>query len=559
MSWKLIEKTKDILEKEKGTIYKQKGELSFLLAYPNYYRVGMANLGFQSIYAILNTIDGVSCERVFLPEIQDEAELRKKGTLLFSLENLHPANEFDIIGFSVCYENDYINILKILDLGGIPIQRDDRAEEDPLVIAGGACIFANPEPLSPFIDIFIIGEGEEVLPELINTIIHERKKLTRKELFYQLSYIEGVYVPEFYDVKYDTDGKIHEIKPKDSSIPFPVKRRWVKNLDKYAACSIVSTPEMEFGDMFLIEMGRGCSKKCRFCLAGQIYLPPRGVSIEKIMAKLDEGMTEKNIVGLMGTAICDFPQIEELCDNILKNGWRISASSLRIDSLTKGLLNSLSSSGQQTVTLAPETGTERLRRAIGKDISNEEIFQVCEDAFTTGIPNLKLYFMIGLPTETDDDVRAIEDLIKKIQHRMVKVARDKGRLGMLSVSISCFVPKPFTPFQWVAMDDMDSLKKKLKYLDSSLRKISNVNVNHELPKWSFIQGLLSRGDRRAGNVILKAFNLREDWNQAIRQSNINPYFYVNRIRDKDEIFPWEVLDIGVSKEYLWQEYLKAGL
>jgi radical SAM family uncharacterized protein len=554
MSRKIEEKADALLAAERGTIYKAgRAQVEIVLAYPNTYHVGMSNLGVHQIYSLLNRREDTACERVFLPDEDDIEDYYKTGTKLFSLENKRPVKEFDILAFSVSFEQDYLNILEILRLSDIPLDREKRREDDPLVLLGGICSFFNPEPLADFFDVVIVGEGEEVAGEFVDTYRENREK-GRLEMLRAVSRIPGVYTPEFYDVIYNEDSTIKERKKRELSAPDRIVKRTVGDFNASPAATVVLTPNTEFSDMYLSEITRGCGRHCRFCMAGYIYLPPRNLNIgsaKELAAKADD-MCGK--IGLVGAALSDYAGINELCAAI---GGRVSVSSLRADSVSDALINALAKSGHKTVAIAPEAGSERLRKVINKGVTEEDILRAADKIFGSGIPNLKLYFILGLPTETQEDVDAIITLAEKTHDVQLKHARPAGRIGRITLSVNSFVPKPFTPFQWEPMERVDSLNKKLRSLEKAVKKIGNMNIIHDLPKWEYIQALLSRGDRRLGRLIRLAHERGGDWKTAARELRIDTDFYVTRRRDVAEVLPWDFIDIGVRKDYLKNEFDRA--
>jgi len=554
MSRKLKEKADALLAAERGTIVKARGtEVAVALAYPNTYHVGMSNLGVHQIYSILNRRADTACERVFLPDEEDVEEYEKTGTKLFCLESKRPVREFDILAFSVSFEQDYVNVLNILRLSGIPADKHERTGDDPLVVLGGICSFFNPEPLSDFVDVVIVGEGEEVTGEFIDAYRTSRAT-GRQGLLRALGKIPGVYVPEFYEVIYHEDGTIRERKNLESVAPDRIVKRTVKDFDKAPAATVILTPNTEFSDRYLSEITRGCGRHCRFCMAGYLYLPPRNLTTETAREQAIKADDLCGKIGLVGAALSDYPDINDLCAHI-EGG--VSVSSLRADSVSETLIERLATSGHKTISIAPEAGSERLRRVINKGITEEDILRAADMVFRHGIPNLKLYFIIGLPTETQDDVDAIILLARTVREVQLKHARPLGRIGRVTLSVNSFVPKPFTPFQWEPMDPVEGLNKKLRSLEKAVRTIGNMNIIHDLPKWEYLQALLSRGDRRVGKLIRAAQENGGDWKQAAKTTAIDTDFYVYRRRDFSERLPWDFIDIGVRKEYLINEYQRA--
>lgn len=558
MSWKLIQRAKKRLSEERGTIRKEwSAKTTFCLAFPNRYYTGMSNLGLQTLYHQLNQLEDIVCERAFLPDREEIPEYRKTDTALFSLESQRPLYDFDILAFSIPFENDYLNILTILEMGKIPLLRKARNDSHPLVIAGGVAVFLNPEPLSDFFDSFLIGEGEEVLPEFLRCFEEARSEgKTRREFLEKTAAIKGVYIPQFYQVRYFNEGPIKSFTPKDN-YPRRIQKRWVRDINRIHTTSTLFTPHTEFNNMALVEVNRGCPRGCRFCAGCFIYRPFRNRTLEDLRKAIHEGLTHERRIGLMGSAVSDHPQLREICQSILDLKGTISIASLRADSISEDLTTYLKASGHKTISLAPEAGSERLRRVIKKGVDETDLRRVVETIVKTGIPNIRLYFIIGLPTETDRDIDEIVGLTRRIKHIFLKVGRDRKRLGRIVLSITPFIPKPSTPFQWAPYEEINSLKRKLKLIKNELRREGNVQVIHDLPKWGYIQTLLSRGDRRVGKILLAAHYNGGNWRKTFKEINLNPDFYVHRKRDLDEILPWDFIDHGVGKDHLRREYLEA--
>lgn len=555
ISWKLIQKARKRLEQEGGVVQKPwGGKISICLIYPNSYYVGMSNLGFQSVYQRFNEEEDVVCERAFLPDPEDLLEYEKTGSILFSLESQKPLPEFDVLAFSVSFENDFLNVLTILHLAHLPLERKFRKENHPLIIGGGVALFLNPEPLSDFFDLFILGEAEEVIGEFLNTLRSFRDK--REILLKKLSLIEGVYVPQFYNVSYKEDGRIHEITPEPGH-PSKVKRRWISDLNHFSTRSILFTPETEFSEMALIELNRGCPRGCRFCAACFVYHPFRNRSLPILKTLSKEVLAKKKRIGLTGTAVSDHPHLLSLCEEILTQSGGISFASLRVDTINPSLVQFLREGGGQTVAIAPEAGSERLRKIIKKGYRDEEILKATKILINNGVSLVKAYFMIGLPFETEEDVRGILLLSKKIQHHLISHLKDQKKGWRFTLHVTPFVPKPHTPFQWAPFEGLEELKRKIKILKRGLQGEKHIGIHHDLPKWSYLQAFLSRGDRRVGRVLLVAHHLQGNWAEAFRSTNLNPDFYVYRERDLDEVFPWDFIDHGISKERLMEEYLQA--
>jgi radical SAM family uncharacterized protein len=554
MSRKLFERTDALLAAERGTIYKARDvEVAIALAYPNTYHVGMSNLGMHQIYAILNRCADTACERAFLPDEEDIEEYDKSHTRLYSLESKRPIREFDVLAFSVSFEQDYLNILEMLRLSGIPPDKKERTEDDPLVILGGICSFFNPEPLADFFDVVIVGEGEEVAGEFVQ-VYKENRGQGRLALLRALSRIPGVYVPEFYDVAYHEDNTIKERKLLDPSAPEQIVKRIAQDFNRTPAATVILTPNTEFSDMYLSEITRGCGRHCRFCMAGYIYLPPRNLGIAEAKQQAAKADEQCGKIGLVGAALSDYPDIGELCSAI-EGG--LSISSLRADSVSQALIDRLAKSGHKTIAIAPEAGSERLRKVINKGVTEEDILRAADMVFGSGIPNLKLYFILGLPTETQEDVDAIIALALKVRDVQLKHARPAGRIGRITLSVNSFVPKPCTPFQWDPMEAVESLNKKQRLLEKAVRTIGNMNMIHDLPKWEYVQALLSRGDRRIGKLIRLSHEKQGDWKRAAKELGMDMDFTVTRQRAFSEALPWDFIDIGVRKDYLMTERGRA--
>ena len=556
MSWSLKKKAHVLLDAEQGTVHKDwGGKISVALVYPNAYAVGMSNLGFQTIYRHLNALPDVVCERVFLPDAADIAELARTRSAPFSLESQRPLTDFHMIGFSVTYEGDYINVLRILDLAGIPLRAAERRPHDPLVLMGGVCAFSNPEPIAPFMDFVVVGEGEELVGELIAA--YRERYRDRASFLDLLVGLEGVYVPERYDVRYAEDGTLAGVSAQ-SGAPAIVTKRRLKDVNAFRTIAAVKTPNAEYGHMALLEVGKGCGRGCRFCLEGQVYRPVRHRSVAALGETIKDlaAQGEKRI-GLVGACVSDYPWIGDLLKLVEANGMELSISSLRADSLTDDLAASLARGGHRTLTIAPEAGTERLRRAIRKAITDEQILAACDLVRKHGIPNLKTYFMIGQPTETDEDVEAIPELAARMLERL-RVLDAQGRpFGRLTLSISSFVPKPWTPFQWAPFAGAAALTSKLETIKRGVRSLSNVRVLHENPREAALQALLARGDRRVADFVERAARLGGEWRRALREWDGDLDFHTTRRRALDERLPWDHFEVGVKKAGLVREWDKA--
>ncbi len=525
-----------------------KNRISVCLVYPNLYQLGMSNLGFQTVYAQLNRIDHVVCERAFLAEDHRGS----KGHV--SIESGSAFKDFDIVAFSVSFENDFPNILNILRSCGIPWLSDHRSDNHPLIVGGGVACFSNPEPIAPFFDLFFLGESEGMLDEFFK--LYDPAENRHDRMVKIARSVPGIYVPSFYKVSYHDNGTLSAFESIED-VPETIPKIRIKDLSDFSTTSTLLTDDTTFADTFLIEVSRGCAHGCRFCSAGFIYRPPRFRPLSLLAENITTGACITNQVGLMGAAVSDHPDIERLCALAHEKNLQLSFSSLRADSLSGELVHVLKKSSIKTATIAPDAGSERMLNVINKGITSDHILSGVETLVAAGIPNLKLYFMVGLPTETTEDVQAIVTMCKKIKHAFLKFSRPQKRIGEITVSVNSFVPKPLTPFQWAAMDDISTLKKKIKMVKDGLRKVPNVRVHADMPKWASLQGLFSRADRKVSTLIVQSVKNQENWPKTFKESTLNPDFYVLRKRFEDEIFPWDFIDHGIDKSFLLKEYHQA--
>ncbi|MFC1847002.1 radical SAM protein [Chloroflexota bacterium] len=510
------------LAREQGTIIKDwGGRLSVALVYPNSYYIGMSNLGVHTVYSLLNNYSDIVCERVFLD-----------NESLHSLESRRPLADFDVIALSISYELDYFNVVSILKESGIPLYAADRNDSHPLVVAGGACITANPMPLAPFFDCLCIGEAEKIIPSLLETIC--RGDIGRQGRLAELAKLPGVYAPQH------CGGA-------------PVVRQWLHNLDNFMAASVVLTPDTELGNLYLLEVERGCNWGCRFCLVSSVFCPLRYHSIGHLLEKAEEGLKHRQRIGLVGPAVSAHPQIEELLHKLTQMGAAFSLSSLRVSPLSDRLLDEVVKGGARTLTLAPEAGSQRLRDVINKRITQEDILRAVSGAAAKGIRQLKLYFMIGLPTETDDDIRQLIELVLEC-----KDAVDKAGGGCrLVINASPFIPKPWTPFQWLPMAEIPVLNRRLDMLKKGLAA-RGVKVKSESPAWSHVQGALARGDTKIAAVLVNLEDVSlAGWRKALEKQQLNADYYTLERRDTAQKLPWYIIDMGVSRDKLVAEMKKA--
>ncbi len=545
--------------------------IRFGFGFPDVYEVGMSHLGLHILYNLLNEIDDVFCERIFSPWVDMENKLKEESLSVFTLESQSPIDEMDFIGFTLQYELSYSNILNILSLGNIPLRRKERDESHPLIIAGGPCAY-NPEPLADIVDFFVLGESEEVIVEILDIYRKVKENYDKEEFLKLISVLDGVYIPQYYDVEYNSDETIKSFSTNNPYAPLRIKKRIIKNLDDIYFPEKIIVPYADIvHDRAMIEIFRGCTRGCRFCQAGMIYRPVRERSSEKSIELAEKilrstGYEELSISSLSTSDYSDLDNlVRNLIDKYADEKVGLSLPSLRLDSFSIKLIEEIQKVRKTGLTFAPEAGTQRLRDVINKGVSEDDLIEAVSNAFGLGWNTVKLYFMIGLPTETYEDLDGISDLGHKVIDAYYNIPKEKRNRGLkITISTSSFVPKPFTPFQWEPQDSMETLMDKQYYLKGKL-KSKQIKYSYHDSKTSFLEGVFARGDRRLSEVLIKAWEKGckfdgwheyfqfDKWMEAFDECNIDPNFYANRKRDYDETLPWDHIDIGVSKKYLIKE------
>ena len=551
------ELARDTLSREVGYVTKpHAGRLRVALAFPNTYWVGMSNLGFQTVYRLFNDLEDVVCERFFLPPKQTLAELEAKNTRLVSLESQTPIADFDVIAFSVSFEWDYTNVVTLLRRSGLPVYAEERSEKHPLVVVGGAVTFVNPEPLAPFADVVTAGEGETLVPDLVEAV---RGGGSRGEVLRRLVSKTGFYVPSFYAPRYDDAGRLAAMDPiEGTGAPPVVRKAAVKTTERLdPPHTTLFTPDTEFGSRFLIEVVRGCANLCRFCWAGYNYLPVRPFPADRILELATAAKQYSSKAGLVSIALCDHPEIERILAGLAELGYSISPASLRMDDLTPSIVKRLRESGERSLTIAPETGSDRLRRVINKTVTNDEILERADVIFANGIENLKLYYMIGLPTETDEDLEAIRTLTLQMRERMLVHGKARGRLGRIVGSVNPLIPKPGTAFQWLPMENVKETDRKIVKLRKLMSGIDNVYFTIKSERHSYYQALLSLGDRRVAAVIVAAERNGGQWRAAVAETGVDADSVIFRDRREDARLPWDIIDGGLKQSFFRNEYEKS--
>ena len=573
-----VEKPGRYVGTEWNSVHKEIGAdfIRFAFCFPDVYEVGMSHLGMKILYHLLNDQRDVYCERVFAPWPDMEAEMKKNDIKLFALESRDYIDQFDFVGFTLQYEMSYTNIINMLSLAGIPLRSSERGEGQPFVVAGGPCAY-NPEPLGETIDFFMLGEGEEIILEVMESYrTWKASKGTRKDFLKAVSAIKGVYVPAFYDVIYNEDHTIKEIKANQDFAPKKIKKRVLKSLKGAYFPDKIIVPFIDIvHDRIMLEVFRGCTRGCRFCQAGMIYRPIREREIDELLDiadKLVEGSGYEEI-SLSSLSTSDYSKLHELVERLMSKyqNKRINLSlpSLRIDSFSLKLVQEIQKVRKSGLTFAPEAGTQRMRDVINKGVTEEDLINSVGAAFDTGYNSVKLYFMIGLPTETMEDVQGIADLAYKVLDRYFEVPKEKRGKGInITVSVSSFVPKPFTPFQWEKQDTVEQLIEKQRYLQKAIKR-KQISYNWHEPYVSYMEAVFARGDRRLNQVLIRAWELGckfdgwdqhfkyDTWMQAFAECGVDPEFYAYRQRELEDVNPWDHIDVGITKKYLRSEYKKA--
>lgn len=574
----LVQKPARYTGGELNSVIKDKRDIDvrFAFCFPDTYEIGMSHLGGKILYGALNSLESVWCERVFAPWVDFEEQMKCKGIPLYGLESGDPINEFDFIGFTLMYELSYTNVLNMLDLAGLPVRAADRDKLSPLVIFGGPCT-CNPEPMAPFADLICLGEGEELICEVVNLYRQFKKdSRTKQDFLMAAARLDGIYVPSFYDVSYNPDGTVATVLPNTDCAPKVVKKQVVRDFDKAYFPDKFIVPFLDVvHDRAILELFRGCVRGCRFCQAGFIYRPVRERGHETLnrqAASLCEG-TGYDEISLSSLSTSDYSRLPELLPELLewtdREGVSLSLPSLRVDNFSREVMEKIQSVRKSGLTFAPEAGTQRLRDTINKNVSEEEIFKTCRLAFEGGWTNVKLYFMLGLPTETEADIEGIADLAQRIVDSYYSLpTRQKGKSVNVSISVAVFVPKPFTPFQWEPQDTMEAVTEKQKLLRARIRS-KRISVSCHGNRTSFLEAVFARGDRRLADVIERAWRsgcrfdswdecfFYDKWLDAFAQCGLDPSFYANRTRPRDEVLPWDHIFYGVRKDFLLRENEKA--